>query len=91
MLELNLHIEVNTVDIFVYDKNENFLPNNQHLLGSASFELKTYNAHEDVNDDYSLFSQDMEITRAKWKSLDKKSERCSDGHKTQDTETCITR
>ena len=79
----------NTIEIFVYDKYENFLPHKQHLHGSANYELDTFMRND--HDEYSLFNQEIEITRSKWKSLDKEGERCSQGHRTLHAERCITR
>ena len=78
------------VDIFVYDKNGLFLPNFQQLHGSASFELDASNRNDYFQNEFSLFRQEMDITRTKWKALDKKSERCSKD-RMYDTEKCITR
>ena len=78
---------MNTIDIFVYDKNENLIPNKQQLHGSARYELKTISDYTD----FSMFKQDMEITRTKWKSLNEKSELCSLEQQNQDTEICVTR
>ena len=77
------------IDLFVYDRDENIIPNNQHLHGSARHEIRTSGELRDG--DYSFFKQEMEITRTMWKSLDRESEKCSHGHNTQDTEICVTR
>ena len=79
---------ISTIDIHAYDKDENFIPNNQQLHGSARYELKTIS---EKWTDHSMFKQDMEITRTKWKSLNEKSEICSLEQQNQDTEKCVTR
>ena len=67
------------------------MPNYQHLHGSAYNELEVYTHEDEDKVKNSFFRQEMEITRTKWKSLDKDSERCSQGHRKNDTEKCITR
>ena len=88
LLELD-RASIPTVDVFVYDRNDIFLPNYLHLHGSAYNELQLFTQGDP--DEYSLFRQEMEITRTKWKSLDKDSERCSQTHRKKNTEKCITR
>ena len=95
---LELERSITTIDIIVYDKNENFLPNKHHLHGSANFELSTIIRNDLTGSrnglmadwaEYSLFSQEIEITRSKWKSLNKESQRCSLGGRTTNAEKCI--
>ena len=90
LLELD-RASIPAVTVFVYNRNEIFLPNYQHLHGSAYNELEVYTHEDEDKVKNSFFRQEMEITRTKWKSLDKDSERCSQGHRKKDTEKCITR
>ena len=83
---------INFIDIFVYGKNEIFLPNYQHLHGSASYDLPTsvLYTYEELGDT-SLYRKEFEIIRTKWRSLDMENERCSQEQRQLNTEKCITR
>ena len=86
---MSLKRNIDKMDIFVHDKNGIFLPNFLQLHGSARLELFTHNRN-DYNQS-SMFIYEIDITRTKWKALDIVYDRCSEGHRIDDTEKCITR
>ena len=73
--------------IFVYNKDQMFVPNYASLFGSDMKYMNLYGAYS--SNMPKRLSQYLKFTRTNWKAIDGPKERCDDTTKDADVSSCI--
>ena len=85
-IKLSIPNDLQWYHITVHNMNQMYLPETDQVFGSYYFYLKIPKPHKNGT----CLIRDYELTRTRWKTLDKQRNRCDAGEAEAKTTHCIT-